>query len=1130
MAEGLADEVPGLALRLQVSPLGVKMGFMGAKRYRRWMARGRLVYWGTLLALAATYLVAAKFGLTLASEAEQVSVVWPPTGIAVAALLLLGRRAWPGITLGAFLANATAHEPLATAFGIAIGNTLEAVAAVWLLRRFIHFDNRLARIRDVLALVIASAVVGTAVSATIGVTSLCLGGVQSWSMYGQLWRTWWLGDAVGALVVAPLVLTWATAWHRIRHPERLREAAILLAAAAGMSLIVFAGPLGLLTTNHPLEFAVFPFIIWAALRFGQWGTATVTGITSAIAIWGTVRGWGPFSQGLAGENLALLQAFLAVVATTGLLLGAALAERNVAERRRAADHAVTQLLADSASLEDAAPRLLQIVCEKLEWDLGLLWMVDEDRPVLRCASVWHQSALGDAEFVLHSRQEAFGVGVGLPGRVWASGKPVGIADVTRADNFPRAAIAELAGIRGAFAFPILCRGTVVGAVEFFSREIRPPDSDLLQLFAAVGSQMGQFLDRQRDAQAVRESEERYRDLFENASDIIYSHDLHGNMTSFNRAGEQIFGYSREEITRMNLAQVLTPASVEMARSMTARKVAEGGRTAYELEAISKSGRTITLEISSRLILRDGKPVGVQGIARDATDRKRAEAALRESEERLRLALDAGHCGVWDWDIPNNRVTWSDRIYEFHDMTPGTFGGRMEDFTALVQPDDAKAVSEAIQKAVREGTPYTNEYRIVRRSGEVRWISTSGRVLYDGDGRPMRMLGANLDVTERRRTEEALRDADRRKDEFLAMLAHELRNPLAPLRNALGVLAMRFTDPDLDKVRGMMERQVEHLVRMVDDLLDVSRIMRGRIELRNEPVELTAIIARAVETARPAIDARGHELKVSFPSERVWIRGDLVRLAQIFANLLGNAAKYTERAGTISLSAESEDARVVISVRDSGIGIAPELLPLIFDLFVQGDRSIARSQGGLGIGLTLVRRLVELHGGTIRAASAGPGRGSEFVVQLPVCNAASPVGLARDDSATQRNPEERGQRVLVVDDNVDAAESLAMVLRLSGHEVRTAYNGPAALAEARAATPDVVLLDIGLPGMDGFDVARQIREDRGLNHLRIVAVTGYGQDEDRRRTQEAGFDFHLTKPVDPRQLDRLLSGSPADPRS
>ena len=267
---------------------------------------------------------------------------------------------------------------------------------------------------------------------------------------------------------------------------------------------------------------------------------------------------------------------------------------------------------------------------------------------------------------------------------------------------------------------------------------------------------------------------------------------------------------------------------------------------------------------------------------------------------------------------------------------------------------------------------------------------------------------------------------------------------------------------------MMERQVEHLVRMVDDLMDVSRIMRGRIELRTKPLKLTEVVARAVETARPAIDARGHQLSVSVPADPVWIRGDLVRLAQVFANLLTNAAKYTEGAGRISLAARCDGDFAEVSIRDNGIGIAPELLPRIFDLFVQGDRSVGRSQGGLGIGLTLVRRLVEMHGGTIRAESAGRGHGSAFIVRLPLC--ADPVlpapcgeGGNGTKAATPR------QRILVVDDSVDSAESLAMILRLSGHEVRTAYNGPAALADAAAAPPDAVLLDIGLPDMDGFEM-------------------------------------------------------------
>ncbi len=386
-----------------------------------------------------------------------------------------------------------------------------------------------------------------------------------------------------------------------------------------------------------------------------------------------------------------------------------------------------------------------------------------------------------------------------------------------------------------------------------------------------------------------------------------------------------------------------------------------------------------------------------------------------------------------------------------------------------------------------------------------------------------MLGAILDTTERKLAEEALRDADRRKDEFLAMLAHELRNPLAPIRNALRILSARgAAEREFDTLRAMMERQVEHLVRMVDDLMDVSRIMRGRIELRTKPLKLAEIVARAVETARPAIDARGHELSASVPAEPVWIRGDLVRLAQVFANLLTNAAKYTEGAGRISLTARSEENFAEVSVRDNGIGMAPELLPRVFDLFVQGDRSVGRSQGGLGIGLTLVRRLVEMHGGTIRAESAGRGRGSAFIVRLPLC-AEPALPPPHGESSNGAKTAAPRQRILVVDDSVDSAESLAMMLRLSGHEVRTAYNGPSALADAASAPPDAVLLDIGLPDMDGFEIVRRLRQKDGLSQTVIIAVTGYGQDADRRRTKEAGFDYHLVKPIDSAQLEQVLSG-------
>jgi signal transduction histidine kinase/ActR/RegA family two-component response regulator len=380
--------------------------------------------------------------------------------------------------------------------------------------------------------------------------------------------------------------------------------------------------------------------------------------------------------------------------------------------------------------------------------------------------------------------------------------------------------------------------------------------------------------------------------------------------------------------------------------------------------------------------------------------------------------------------------------------------------------------------------------------------------------------------ENARLYQRLRDADRRKDEFLAMLAHELRNPLAPIRNGLHVLRRTGTDPAAaDRVTGMIGRQVEHLVRLVDDLLDVGRIMRGTIELRRRPVELAAVVARAVEAVQPEIDARGHRLVVELPPDPVRVDGDEVRLTQVVGNLLTNAAKYTDAGGTIRLTAGREDGRAVLRVADTGIGIAPDQLARIFDMFVQADRGTKRAQGGMGIGLTLVRTLVELHGGTVEAHSAGPGRGSEFIVRLPLGSEGGgrANGEARpaDDPAQPRPP----SKVLVVDDNTDAAESLAVLLRLQGHSVRVAHDGPAALELAGSDPPEVAFLDIGMPHMDGLELARRFRNDPRLAGVRLIALTGWGQEEDRRRTREAGFDLHLVKPAEPDVLHRVFAESP-----
>ncbi|AWM35598.1 Autoinducer 2 sensor kinase/phosphatase LuxQ [Gemmata obscuriglobus] len=383
-------------------------------------------------------------------------------------------------------------------------------------------------------------------------------------------------------------------------------------------------------------------------------------------------------------------------------------------------------------------------------------------------------------------------------------------------------------------------------------------------------------------------------------------------------------------------------------------------------------------------------------------------------------------------------------------------------------------------------------------------------------------------TELRLRAKELADADRRKDEFLAMLAHELRNPLAPVRNAVYVLqSTKSDDPDVARLTGILGRQVGQMAHLVDDLLDVSRLTSGKVTLHRERVALADAIARAVETARPLIESRRHELIVSVPPDPIPLDADPTRLTQIFGNLLNNAAKYTDPGGRIELSAAREGGGAVVRVRDNGIGLSPEMLLRAFDLFTQEPRTLDRAQGGLGIGLTLVRNLVELHGGSVEAHSAGPGRGSEFVVRLPALGTGT-AGTRPNGEPTHAAP--ATHRLLIVDDNVDSAESLAELLSLSGHTVRTAHDGPAALRDAAAHPPGVVLLDIGLPRMSGYEVATRLRQIPGLRDVTLIAMTGYGQDDDRRRSQEAGFNHHLVKPVDLNEVTALLQSIPASPHT
>jgi two-component system CheB/CheR fusion protein len=511
--------------------------------------------------------------------------------------------------------------------------------------------------------------------------------------------------------------------------------------------------------------------------------------------------------------------------------------------------------------------------------------------------------------------------------------------------------------------------------------------------------------------------------------------------------------------------------------------------------------------------------GAWHAARRRTEDKQRQ--LEQSEAQFRQLADALPQIVWTARPDGYIDYYNERWYEYTGFPRGQYGEAS--WEPILHPDDVQRCKDTYYGCIQSGSPYQIEYRFKdRTTGGYRWFLGRAFPICDDHGRIVRWFGTCTDIDDTKQAEAALQEADRRKDEFLATLAHELRNPLAPMRNALELLRCAEGRGDLrEQARGVLQRQLGLMVRLIDDLLDISRITRGKLQLRKERVELETVVRSAVEAARPAIEAQSHELTVTLPPQSVHLDADPTRLAQVFLNLLTNAAKYTENGGHIWLTAERRSEAVVVAVRDTGIGIAAEHLPRLFEMFSQLVPALERSQGGLGVGLSLVRGLVELHGGSVEARSGGPGKGSEFLVRLPVTQA--PVeGPPTPSGPGEKTNNGRGRRILVVDDNRDAAESLALVLRLLGHEIQTALEGLEALQKAASFHPDVVLLDIGMPRMNGYEVARHIRQQPWGGKIAVIALTGWGQEEDKRRSREAGFDHHLTKPVDPMLLENLLA--------
>jgi PAS domain S-box-containing protein len=643
-----------------------------------------------------------------------------------------------------------------------------------------------------------------------------------------------------------------------------------------------------------------------------------------------------------------------------------------------------------------------------------------------------------------------------------------------------------------------------------------------------------------------------RVTLENMADPVVAADAAGRVVFMNPAAEQLSDHSLDSARERPLSEILplvdeeTREPVELFPFNGYRPAGPVCRRAVFVQPRPTADDRLFQLTVTPVEADSGHEPGAVIVLRDVTERVRAERALRESEERYRVFVEQSSEGVWRLeceipvpiDLPEEEQIElfykGAALAECNEVMARMYslagpedlaGARLGSLLPQTDPHNRRYLGNFIRSGYRLSGAESHE---VDMDGNPK-VFLNNLVGVVEDGQLVRVWGTQLDITERKQLEEELRRradelaaADRRKDQFLAMLAHELRNPLAPIRNAVELMhQVETSDPGFQQSREMVERQVRHLARLVDDLLDVSRITHGSIRLRKEAVDLGMVAERAVEATRSLIDSRGHQFLLELPDSPVRLEADPARLEQIMANLLNNAAKYTMPGGRIGLSVGIQDHEAVIRVRDTGIGVPPDVLERVFEPFVQSEGTLARTEGGLGVGLTLVRSLAEMHGGSVEAHSPGLGQGSEFVVRLPVGSPA-PTVAAPGPQAAAAAPA-RPLRVLVVEDNLDAAESMAGLLNLWGHRVRVVHDGRSALEAARAEQPDAVLLDIGLPGLDGYEVARRLRRDLGMRQSVLVAMTGYGQPEDRRRSRESGIDHHFVKPVEPSLLRELLAG-------
>ncbi|HWP57950.1 MAG TPA: MASE1 domain-containing protein [Candidatus Acidoferrales bacterium] len=1128
----------------------------------------------SILALAIVYFFTGKFGLSLAVVHPSASAVWPPSGLALAALLLWGYRLWPGIFIGAFLVNATANESALAALGIALGNTLEAAAGAWFVNRFANGVKAFEGARTTFKFVFLAAAVSTAVSATVGVTALVLGGSAPWHDYALIWITWWLGDAVGDLIIAPLIMIWLTQPYPELKPARVLEAAALLVSLLGVSLVVFLSDF----LPRAEYLAVLP-LLWAAFRFGQRGAVTSAFALSAIALIGTTGGAGAFASSDPNESLLQLQGFVGTMAVASLILSSVISERRRAEQRLQVQDAVSRILAESPALKEAASRIVRVLCERGGWVFGAIWNVDRDAHVLACVDLWHPPRVELPEFEAVTKERTFSPGIGLPGRVWGTGQAAWIPDLAKDANFPRAAAARKNGLRSALGFPIKIGDETVGVIECFGPDLREPDDHFLQLASDIGRQLGQFIERKRAEEELRDSKERFQAILDNSATVIYLKDLAGRYIMVNARYEELFRVSRREMIGKTDLDIFPQAAAEKFRANDLCALEAGLPMEFEEALPHDDGLHTYLSIKFPLRDATGAAYGVAGILTDITDRKRAEeqitrlnAELQRRIDEFQTLIDTAPVGIAVATDPECRYIWGNPEFARMLGTGATqniskSGPNSDKLPFAVFRDGREVPAEELpmQRACRENKEILDEeLDIVLRDGQVIHELCRATPLRDEEGRVRGCIGVFLNITERKQAEAMLQRAkddlvkanqelelhvrrrtadleqanaallrkieqEKRLQEQLRHaqkmesvgtlaggIAHEFNNILNIISGAAQLLSRRLSDPEAAEHLEMIHQTIRRGASVVRELLTLAR----KTEAQPALTDANALVSDLTKLLKQTFP-RNIEIELDLASNLPPVLADPSQISQALLNLCVNARDAMPAGGRLTISTRAV-AGAQLREREADSDAEFYVCIEVTDTGLGMEESVRhrifepffttkRVGEGTGLGLAIVYGIVRSHKGSIEVDSQ-PGCGSTFRLFLPITLA---VGMA---AGYDLSPAPAGQAggngrgtVLVVEDEEAVLCLLKDALLRHGYEVLTAADGEQAIDLYRRHQNAIDAVLLDL-GLPKITGDQVLQTLQQQNpRVNVIVASGYIEPELRSRLLQAGVKDHVYKP-------------------